>query len=105
MRSHAMPPIHESYGRRNFLAGCLAVPAAMGAGLIRSRDAAAEERPAIEGITPPVVGPRATSGDDRQEPEWAERMTVTVGTRSGDIRGRDDKALQAAVDYLARYGG
>jgi len=105
-----MPPIHESYGRRNFLAGCGAVLAAAGADLIRSSNVRAEERPAVDadsskGGGPPVERPRATSGDDVHEPAWAERLTVTVGTRSGDIRGDDDKALQAAVDYVARYGG
>lgn len=32
-------------------------------------------------------------------------LTVTVGPDSGDIRGADDKALQAGLDYLARMGG
>jgi len=103
-----MPTIRRRYDRRNFLAGCGAALAA-GAGLIRTNRGAAAE-PAGDGPVPPVGGskaggPRATSGDDLAEPDWSERLTVTVGTRSGDIRGRDDKALQAAVDYLARYGG
>ncbi|MBX3411514.1 MAG: right-handed parallel beta-helix repeat-containing protein [Pirellulales bacterium] len=66
-------------------------------GLTASR-AAADERP-------PVTRPRATSGDDRVEPAWDERLTITVGQREADIVGRDERALQAAVDYVARLGG
>src|SRR5678815_35108 len=49
--------------------------------------------------------PRATSGDDRVEPEWSDKLTVRVGQSDGDIRGDSDKAIQAAVDYAARLGG
>jgi hypothetical protein len=97
-----MRPSLEGYGRRRFLAGCSAAFAA--AGFLPGNARGAEDRPS-QSDEPPQAGPRATSGDDLGEPEWAERMTVTVGTRSGDIRGRDDRALQAAVDYVARYGG
>ncbi|MFO0947445.1 MAG: right-handed parallel beta-helix repeat-containing protein [Planctomycetota bacterium] len=48
--------------------------------------------------------PRATSSDDR-EPDWKERLTMTVGPEKGDVVGRDDKAIQAAVDYVKRLGG
>ena len=34
-----------------------------------------------------------------------ERLEITVGTASGDIRGDDHRALQAAVDYVAGLGG
>jgi hypothetical protein len=54
---------------------------------------------------PPVTNPRATDGDERFEPDWDERLTVTVGQKSGDLVGSDDKVLQAAVDYVARLGG
>jgi hypothetical protein len=56
---------------------------------------------------PPVAKPRATDGDERHEPDWDERLTITVGEQEGeaDIVGKDDKALQAAVDYVARLGG
>ncbi|MCA9116304.1 MAG: right-handed parallel beta-helix repeat-containing protein [Planctomycetaceae bacterium] len=62
------------------------------------------------GERPPVVNPRATDGDDRHEPAWDERLTLTVGTgKSGsgkaDLTGEDDRVLQAAVDYVARLGG
>ncbi len=39
------------------------------------------------------------------EPAWAEKLTVRVGLNEGDIRGDSDKAIQAAVDYVARLGG
>lgn len=58
----------------------------------------ADERPA-------VTHPRATSGDSVIEPEWAQKLTVTVGAKDADIVGATDKTLQAAVDYVARFGG
>jgi len=54
---------------------------------------------------PPVANPRATDGDERFEPNWAARLTVTVGQKDADLVGRDDRVLQAAVDYVARLGG
>tara|TARA_R110002111_G_scaffold262862_2_gene341999 strand:- start:4362 stop:5708 length:1347 start_codon:yes stop_codon:yes gene_type:complete len=55
---------------------------------------------------PPVVNqPRATDGDQRFEPAWDERLSISVGPNSGDIVGSSDKALQAAIDYIARKGG
>ncbi len=49
--------------------------------------------------------PRATSGDDVAEPAWQEKLTLRVGQNEGEIRGDSDKAIQAAVDYVARLGG
>jgi len=57
------------------------------------------------GDQPAVLQPRATDGDGRFEPDWAERLTITVGTKSGDLIGNSDKVLQAAVDYTGRLGG
>jgi hypothetical protein len=54
---------------------------------------------------PKVLTPRATDGDERHEPEWAERLEITVGPKSGDLVGQDDKVIQAALDYVARLGG
>lgn len=51
-----------------------------------------------------IANPRATSGD-AVEPKWDERLTVSVGPRSGDIVGSTEKALQAAVDMVGRWGG
>lgn len=50
-------------------------------------------------------GPRSTDGDDRREPDWEERLTLTVGPASGDLSGRDEKVIQAALDAVARRGG
>lgn len=54
---------------------------------------------------PPVTNPRATSGDTAVEPSWAERLTITVGPRDADVVGTSQRAIQAAVDYVARLGG
>jgi hypothetical protein len=54
---------------------------------------------------PAVTNPRATDGDARREPNWEERLTVTVGPSKADLVGAGDKVLQAAVDYIARLGG
>ncbi len=52
-----------------------------------------------------VSNPRATSGDNLQEPNWKERLQITVGPQKADLVGTDDKVLQAAVDYVHRFGG
>jgi len=49
--------------------------------------------------------PRATLGDSVVEPEWAQRLTITVGPAGADIVGTSEKPIQAAVDYVARLGG
>ncbi len=54
---------------------------------------------------PPVTNPRATDGDERFEPDWEERLTITVGEKSGDMTGKSDQVIQAALDYVARLGG
>ena len=54
---------------------------------------------------PPVTAPRATSGDTRVEPDWSQRLTITVGPAKADLVGTSERALQAAVDYVARLGG
>jgi len=54
---------------------------------------------------PPVVNPRSTSGDTRHTPKWDELFTLTVGNDKGDLCGRDERVLQAAVDTIARMGG
>ena len=50
-------------------------------------------------------GSRATDGDDRYEPNWKERLTLTVGQKKGELRGNSDKVIQAAIDYVAKLGG
>lgn len=54
---------------------------------------------------PRVTSPRATSGDTAIEPNWDERLTITVGNKEGDLIGSNEKVLQAAVDLIARLGG
>lgn len=83
----------SAFSRRNFLAASAAAVAAAGV-----FEAIAEERP-------PVTEPRATSGDDAVEPNWQEKLTITVGPKDADLVGDNDRVLQAAVDYVARLGG
>ena len=52
----------------------------------------------------PVKIPRATSGDPI-EPNWADRLTLTVGPEKADLVGSNEKVIQAAVDSVARWGG
>ena len=54
---------------------------------------------------PPVSQPRQTSGDKAVQPVWQETLTVTVGNQNADIVGSDQRAIQAAVDHVARLGG
>jgi hypothetical protein len=83
----------QSWDRRHFLGTATSfVAAAAGTGWLR-----ADEKP-------PAISPRATSGD-AFGPRWEQRLTVTVGPREADLIGKDDKVLQAAVDYVARLGG
>ena len=64
-----------------------------------------DDSPAERAGRPRVTAPRATSGDKAIEPNWDERLTITVGQKSGELIGSTDKVLQAAVDYVGRYGG
>jgi hypothetical protein len=82
-----------AFNRRGFLGATAGACLAGAAGRL-----AAEERPE-------VTQPRATSGDDAVEPNWKERLTITVGPDKADLVGATDRALQAAVDYVARLGG
>lgn len=54
---------------------------------------------------PEVVTPRQTSGDTAVQPRWEETLVVTVGPKEADIVGGDQRAIQAAVDHVARLGG
>ncbi len=83
---------HE-LNRRYFLAAACATAAAMG----RPRIARSDDLPS-------VTDPRATDSDDRHEPQWDRRLTITVGPDKADLVGRDDKVIQAALDYVARIG-
>jgi hypothetical protein len=80
--------------RRVFLG---ALGGSLAAGILASRAWSAEG--------PEVTTPRATDGDERFEPDWQQRLTITVGASKADLVGASDKVLQAAVDYVARLGG
>lgn len=51
-----------------------------------------------------TAGHRAVDGDDRERVDWVDQLTINVGQKKGDVVGQDDKAIQAAVDYVARLG-
>lgn len=85
----------SAHSRRSFLT--------MSGGLLAL--AAARRLLGNEPQRPPVTAPRATAFDNVIEPDWNERLTITVGPRDADIVGTGHKALQAAVDYLAGLGG
>ena len=78
--------------RRDFLRAAVATVAAGAAPVARGQQPAANARV------------RATSGD-RIEPDWGERLTVTVGPAKADLVGTDHRVLQAAVDYVSALGG
>jgi hypothetical protein len=94
--------------RRGFvLQGSLGLSAALGGTLFHGLRASAMPQ------DPPVRNPRSTDGDRRFEPDWKERLTVTVGnSREGslsasgaDFVGENDRVVQAALDYIKRFGG
>lgn len=62
-------------------------------------------RPLLADDRPPVTNPRATSGDTASEPDWSQRLTITVGPDKADLVGSTEKVIQAGVDYVARFGG
>jgi parallel beta-helix repeat protein len=57
------------------------------------------------GRQPDGAPARQTAGDEVVEPNWGQRLTVSVGPVDADIVGSTDKVIQAAVDYVARLGG
>lgn len=61
--------------------------------------------PARAADPPAVTTPRQTSGDTVSQPVWQETLTVTVGNHDADIIGADHRAIQAAIDHVARLGG
>ena len=81
-----------SVSRRSMLAS-------MGAGFLAGGKRLEAMGPQVE-----TAGNRAVDGDDRERVNWSEKLTVTVGQKTGDIVGQDDKAIQAAVDYVSRLG-
>ena len=86
--------------RRHFLAS-----ASASATLAAARAAEHSPQPADTHGRLPVTNPRSTSGDLRHGPKWDESFTLTVGNDKGDLNGTDQRAIQAAVDTVARMGG
>lgn len=79
--------------RRIFLA---AAPAMLGAGALTATETRSQ--------APTVTRPRATFGDV-VEPDWEQRVKISVGPGKADLVGADHRAIQAAVDYVAGLGG
>jgi len=49
-----------------------------------------------------AVQPAAETNRPMRDPQ---RLVLTVGQNRGDLQGKDDKVIQAAVEYLNRMGG
>ena len=97
--------MHRSaLSRRHFLGLTAGFSAASWMGHHLNELQADESAPGADG-PPRIQNPRQTSGDKVSEPNWDERLTITVGQQSGDLIGKSHKVLQAAVDYVARLGG
>jgi Right handed beta helix region len=90
--------------RRQFL-GTAAASAALAGSPTPAHGADAPARDADKSGRPPVTNPRATSGDLKYAPKWDDSFTITVGNGKGDVNGTDQKAIQAAIDSVARLGG
>ena len=58
-------------------------------------------------VDTPELGPHPDEKQlpDRMHSEMKERPLIRVGLREGDIVGGDNRALQAAVDWVAGLGG
>ena len=83
--------------RRRFL-GTASASVAFTASATPAAETASDPRP-------PVNNPRSTSGDLRHGPKWDELFTLTVGNDKGNLCGKDERVIQAAVDTIARMGG
>jgi hypothetical protein len=53
-----------------------------------------------------LLGADAPQGDSANRPmRHRERPVLTVGQTGGELRGKDDKIIQAGIEYLHRLGG
>ena len=67
----------------------------------------------VVGMCWSICGGTASGAEDRESEVAASNrpmrsvrtLVLTVGQTDGDLRGSDDKAIQAGVDYLHRLGG
>jgi len=83
----------RTFQRRQFLRTVSGLAAgAFGALLARADD------------LPKNTNPRAIFGDS-VEPDWEQRLMITIGPNKADLVGTTDRVIQAAVDYVARRGG
>ena len=58
----------------------------------------------IEPVRDALIPPR--SGIETNRPmRQRQNLVLTVGQTEGDLQGKDDKAIQAGVEYLHRLGG
>jgi hypothetical protein len=87
------PLTSTGFQRREFLRtlGGL-VAGALSATLVRADDLPKNTRP-------------QTIFGDAVEPDWDQRVTLTVGPKQADLVGSTDRVVQAAVDYVGRRGG
>jgi len=92
--SRGMTPFTpRKFQRRQFLrTGSGLIISMISAHLMRANDLPANRNP------------RAIFGDS-VEPDWDQRVTITVGQKEADLVGTTDRVIQAAVDYVARRGG
>ena len=60
---------------------------------------------AILAITFAALSLSGIAAEQTGEPTMSKGVSVTVGQKDGDIVGSDNRALQAAVDYVAGLGG
>src|SRR5689334_5229546 len=60
-------------------------------------------------IVRPAKGDKQRSGQAAAgtpaTPKWENLVNVTVGRRNADLVGNNEKVIQAAVDYIAGWGG
>jgi hypothetical protein len=74
------------------------------AGLVAAGPLAGSSQAGAARSQRPSAAPRATCGDTT-EPDWKERLSITVGPKKADLVGATDKVIQAAVDLVTRMGG
>jgi hypothetical protein len=114
----------KTFSRRKFVekavisgAGATVIP-----GIIYTRDKSSspdiigppgeafeEVRPA----DPPMLNPMEMQTRDPMQHDFStmrpvrdmSRIMITVGQEEGDLKGNDDKVIQAAIDYVSRLGG
>ncbi len=84
-------PVRSQYTRRGFIGAATAL---VGGAFARPGRAVAQTHPAD---TMPSEDPTAESS-------W-DALSVTVGPEKADLVGNSEKVIQAAVDYIAGWGG